>query len=163
MEDNPLIWLGFLSVFHIIGGIALGSSIRGIRQLIRGEGGSLSNALFFIVWGGMFGCMPLTFGFEPTIPNWVLIAQVLILVAAVVITAIWGRTALDWLKPVFNVFTGLLVLGGIFMIAGLLGAYTTLKGGDLSTALILGLVFGIIGLGIFILGLAGLFKNVSTE
>ncbi len=107
--------------------------------------------------------MPLTFGFEPTIPNWVLIAQVLILVAAVVITAIWGRTALDWLKPVFNVFTGLLVLGGIFMIAGLLGAYTTLKGGDLSTALILGLVFGIIGLGIFILGLAGLFKNVSTE
>lgn len=163
MEDNPLVWLGFLSIFHIIGGIALGSSVRGIRQLIRGEGGSLSNSLFFIVWGGMFGCMPLAFGFDPAIPFWVLAAQVLILAAAFIITAIFGRTALNWLKPVFNVFTGLMAFGGIFMAAGLLGAYATLKEGELATALILGLVFGIIGLGIFILGLAGLFKNASAK
>lgn len=163
MEDSPFIWLAFLSVFHVIGGIALGSAIRGVQQFIRGEGGSLPNSLFFAVWGGMFGCMPLAFGFDPAIPNWVLVAQVVILLVVIVVTVIFGRAALGWLKPVFNIHTGLMIFGGIFMAAGLGGAYATLKEGDLSTALILGLVFGIIGLGIFVLGLAGLFKNALAK
>jgi hypothetical protein len=48
--------LGFLSIFHVLGGIALGSTVRGLRNGFNGS------KLFFLVWGSMFGCIPLAIG-----------------------------------------------------------------------------------------------------
>jgi len=161
MDDNPLWILGFLSLFHIIGGIALGNAVRNIWRAIRnqGENTSWGGSIFFVVWGSMFGCMPFVFGLDPALPNWFLPAQLLIWGTPFILSAVFGRAILDWASPLFNVGTGLMAFGGIFMFAGLLAGYFTFSDGELFQAMLLGGIFGVIGLGIFILGLANLFKN----
>ncbi len=163
MDENPLFTLGFLSLFHIIGGIALGSAIRGIWRNVRSRGeGAWMPSIFFVVWGSMFGCMPFAFGFDPTLPAWFLPAQLLIWGAPFILATFFGRAVLDWAGPLFNIGTGLIVFGGIFMIAGLLGGYMIFSDGELFQAMLLGGIFGVIGLSIFILGLANLFKNARS-
>lgn len=46
--NGPLAQLGFLCLFHLIGGIALGAALRGLKNGFSG------NTLFFLIWGGMF-------------------------------------------------------------------------------------------------------------
>lgn len=163
MEVSPLLLLAFLSTFHIIGAIALGSAARGIWSVIQEEGGSIGNSVFFIIWGSMFAFVPLVVAVQdPTIPGWVLLAQLLIVVLTFLISAIFGRRALNWFKPIINIHTGLMLLGGIFMAGGLFAGYTIFNGGELLTALIISLVFGLIGLAIFVLGLLGLTKNTLS-
>ena len=48
---------GFLSLFCVIGGAALGGVVRTWRK-----GGPSVNSLFFVIWGGLFAGIPLTMG-----------------------------------------------------------------------------------------------------
>jgi len=51
--------LGFLCVFHLIGGAALGYALRGVLR-----GNFSCNSFFFFLWGGLFGGIPLAFGIQ---------------------------------------------------------------------------------------------------
>jgi hypothetical protein len=157
--ENTSFLLGFLSIFHIAGAIALGIAARGIWQLATGEGGSIGSSIFLVIWGGLFGCLPLAFGLDETAPDWLLPAQLLIWGTVFVITVFFGQKVLEWARPLFTVGTGLIVFGGIFILGGLFGGYLALGQGEILTALIIGGVFGIIGGVIFVLGLVNLFKG----
>ncbi len=159
MEDNPIFLLAFLSVFHVAGAIALGVAIRGIWKTIQGEGGGIVQSILFVIWGSMFGCMPFGFGLDPTLPIWMLPAQIFIWSTTFLITVFLGRRVLDWTKPLLNVHTGLIVFGGIFMLSGMFGGYAAFNQGEVKTALLMGGVFGVIGAGIFLMGIVGLLKQ----
>ena len=109
--DTPVGLLAFLSIFHLIGGIALGMTFNRIVRERRLGGQSI----FFIVWGGMFGCMPLTFGSQSE--PWVLAAQIGILALAIGIPFAIGGSLREGfqLKGVQNV-----LFGGIFLVVGFL-------------------------------------------
>ena len=54
--------LAFLSIFHVIGGAALGLTLRSLVREPSLKG--LFGRVFFLIWGGMFGCMPLAFSLQ---------------------------------------------------------------------------------------------------
>ena len=149
--DTPVGLLAFLSIFHLIGGIALGMTFnRIVRE--RHLGGQ---SIFFIVWGGMFGCMPLTFGSQSE--PWVLAAQMGILALAIGIPFAIGGSLREGFqqKGVQNV-----LFGGIFLVIGLaaLGIAVRLIPTDRAALgiLVFALVFSAVGVPTFIKGLRDL-------
>lgn len=146
--ETPLGLLGFLSIFHIIGGIALGSTFNRIVRDRRIDG----QAVFFIIWGGMFGCMPLTFGSQSE--PWVLAAQVGILGVAIVLPFAFGGTLREGFRQpgVQNV-----VFGGVFLVVGMiaLGIGIRLIPQDKAAlgVLAFALIFSAMGVPVFIKGL----------
>lgn len=60
--DSPLALLGFVSIFHIIGVVALANGLRAVWTWLRDRERGLGNGLFFILWGAMSGCLPVAFG-----------------------------------------------------------------------------------------------------
>jgi hypothetical protein len=48
--------LGFVSIFHIIGGAAIGSGLRRLSH------GFAIQPIFLVVWGVFFGVLPLSIG-----------------------------------------------------------------------------------------------------
>jgi len=163
MEENPLFLLAFVSLFHIIGAAAVGTAVRNIWLAVRGEGGAIFSSIFFLIWGSLFGCGPLAFGLEPGQPAWLLPAQIAIWGTAFSIAALFGRSALEWVRPLLSIQTGLIVLGGIFMLAGVIAGSVALKSeSGLLEALLMGAVFGMIGFGIFLLGLVQLLKKLRA-
>jgi len=162
MLDTPLFLLGFLSIFHIIGGIALGTALRNIWKMLRRQGGSASG-LFFLVWGGMFACIPLAFGTADDVPVWIFPTQLAIVIVTVTVTAFWEGAIQEWAKPLLNVSVGMMVFGGIFMGAGLLfGSIFAKEAEDLFFGLMFVGIFGLVGLGIFLFGLFSLFKDFRS-
>lgn len=55
--NNVFLALGFVSLFELIGGTAIGSSAR---QFLRGQ--PSVTAFFLLIWGAGFGLMPLLLG-----------------------------------------------------------------------------------------------------
>jgi len=146
--ETPIGLLGFLSIFHIIGGIALGSTFNRIVRNRRLDG----QAIFFIVWGGMFGCMPLTFGSQTE--SWVLFAQVGILALAIVLPFAFGGSLREGFRQ-----PGLqnVVFGGIFLIVGMIALGFAIRLIPKDTAafgvLAFALIFSAVGVPVFIKGL----------
>ncbi len=62
--DSPPVILGFLSIFHVIGAVILANSLRRVWSGLRDKGRGVCRALFSVVWGAMFGCMPFIIGIE---------------------------------------------------------------------------------------------------
>ena len=163
MEDTPLVILGFLSIAHILGAVLLGSAIRGFWKAIQGQEEPIFGHLFFLFFGGLFGCFPLAFGLQANIPLWVLGGQLSILSITFIVTVLFGQAVLRWTRSLLNINTGLLILGGIFIIAGLFGSYVMFDAGEgFPLSLIFGGVFILIGFGICLLGLINLFRNFSS-
>ncbi|RME43082.1 MAG: hypothetical protein D6796_13540 [Caldilineae bacterium] len=161
MEMTPWFELAFVSLFHIIGAGAVGNAVYRLWLAARGEeGGTVFVAIFFLIWGTLFGCGPLAIGFDPQRPVWFLPAQVTIWSVAFIVAAFFQRRLLAWARPLFSIQTGLIVLGGVFMLAGVIAGSVALKNeGALLTALLVGAVFGMIGFGIFLLGLVQLLRK----
>ncbi len=160
MGENPLFLLTFLSLFHFIGAAAVGNAVRGWWKMIRGEEQiSVIQSVFFAVWGTMFGCIPFGFGADPTQPGWFLPAEISIWLVAFVFAGIFGKEMLAYFRPLGNIHVLLMGLGGIFLAGGLMGGWVAFTRGDVWLGLILGVVFLIIGGGMFALGLAGLLKD----
>ncbi len=163
MEDMSLYLLGFLSLFHILGAAAMGSAVRGIWRVIGGQEESVFGYLFFLIFGGMFGCFPLAFGLQGDVPLWVFQGQLLILGITFLTAAFLGPTLLSWLRSLFNINTGLIILGLAFITAGLFGGYMMLnQGEEVTPSLMVGIIFGLIGVGIILLGIINLFRNRSS-
>lgn len=158
--DNPLFTLAFLSLFHIIGAIAIGSALRSIWQAIRSEQAvGVFQQIFLVIWGSLFGCIPFGFGLDPELPAWFLFAQILIWAIPFFIALFFGRTAIEWAKPLMNIKVGLMIFGGIFMLSGILGGWATFKSGEVGAAVIISLIFGAVGAIIFLLGFLKLLKT----
>ena len=62
--DSPLAMLGFLSIFNVIGAVALANGLRGVWSGLHDKGRGGCRSLFFVVWGAMFGCLPFGLGLE---------------------------------------------------------------------------------------------------
>lgn len=163
MLDSPLFLLGFLSLFHIIGGIALGNALNNVWLKLRGQRASLGNGCFFLLWGSGFAFMPLAFGGGEEIPAWFLPMQLLIIITAMGIGALWQSALQEWAKPLFNLNVGLMLFGSVFMGFGMLFGFAVIQDAESTfPGLIFIGAFGLIGLGIFLFGLFGILKSFRS-
>ena len=114
--DSPLFLLGFMSLFHIIGGSVIGSTLKKMRQAGAANGGCL------LIWGVMFGGIPLAFGAAELAQSgvvWMLPAQLLIFLGSIVITFLFGSSLKDMLNQESIKF---MAAGGFFLVGGILAA-----------------------------------------
>ncbi len=150
--SEGLTTLGFVSLFHIIGGIAIGV---GLRRLFRGIS---CQPVFFLVWGGLFGGMPLFIGAAELAAKGQLLffsVEIVILVATILLVALTP----DWIAEAFRSQSIYLMLfGSIFLIVGI-GAGLAAWQEQFVTGLILILVFGGTGALILMLGFRMLLKE----
>ena len=163
MLDSPFFLLGFLSLFHIIGGVSLGNALNSVWLKLRGKTASVGNGCFFLVWGSGFTFMPLAFGAGESIPNWFLPMQLLIIIAAMLVGVLWQNLFQEWAKPLFNLNVGLMLFGSVFLGFGMLFGFTFTQ--DAENALLGWLfvgIFGLVGMGIFLFGLFGILKDFRS-
>jgi hypothetical protein len=152
--NNSITQLGFLCLFHIIGGAAIGSVLRGV---LRGK--FACNSFFFVIWGGLFGGIPLLFGiqeFQKGAPYFLMI-QFAVFAAAIFVVALVPDDLLAALRSP-NIFS--IAIGGVFLMLGAAMLFTNifeLKG--LPEKLLGGGVFIVTGGAVFLIGLWRLIKS----
>jgi hypothetical protein len=132
-----------VSLFHVIGGVALGTTIRKMVDDFRAEGKLNLGRSFFLVWGGMFACIPLAFGLA--VPQ-ILIAQVAVIAIAMLVPFFWADRARELVSDP-NVI--MMLFGGVFFVAGMGGGAAMLNEREYAGALTVGCLFVLIGGGIF--------------
>lgn len=116
--------LGVLSVFHIVGGAALGLALRQWCGA-RARGAPWTPSLLFW-WGPLFGGLPLLFGLVTA--EWgILAAQVVILAASVAIAFWLSEPLKEALGRRYLFFT---ILGLVFMLVAALVSWLMLRGGS---------------------------------
>jgi hypothetical protein len=151
--NNALMQNGFLLVFQLAGGIAMGSVVRGI---LRRQAGC--NSIFIFVWGLVFGGVPLAAGLEMSQQApWLLIVQVSVLLISLGITALLPDIILDSLKspPVSQ-----LVFGSVFFVIGVGILLSLLSDAtDLLQKLFMAVVFSIVGGSFFLKGVQALLQE----
>jgi len=144
--------LALVSIFHILGGVAVGSSLRGLRNGFSG------NKIFFLIWGTGFGCLPLSIGAQ-TFPKagapYLFGIEIFVLMSAILGAALmpdWVLESYNWsdLSPIG--------FGGLFLFIGLIAGGVMLKTEPIG-ALVFGCAFGGTGALIFFLGLRSLLRR----
>jgi hypothetical protein len=132
--DNPWIIIMFLSVFHLLGGAAVGIALWEVRV-----GGKPNRML--LVWGLLFGGMPLAAGVgRPEI----LPFQLLELVLAGGTTFLFWDRIQDLVAQTGVVVT---IFGGVFFVVAC-GAVGVLIGErEFLMAILFGILFGGVGIG----------------
>jgi hypothetical protein len=135
----PGFLVAFLLPFHIGGGAALGIALRKVFQ----NGFSLSNLVtngFLILWGILFGGIPLAFGLEWE-TSWLFALQLTVFLGTVAVAGL----AYEWLRDLYSV-PGMWVasFGFVFFVIGAAVAASLLIDGQPS-GLLFGLVFGGVG------------------
>jgi hypothetical protein len=148
--------LAFLSIFHVIGGAALGATVRAWLDSPTRQ--NLGRHVFFLIWGGMFGCMPLAFGLQEG--GWMVVAQSAVLVTAFAVPFFWRDRLRELASQQFII---MLVFGGVFLVAGLVAGGAMLREGEWLVALLFGGIFSLVGGGIFFGGLKQLFSDPADD
>lgn len=126
--DTALVF-GMLTLFHALGGGALGAGLRGRRWLP-------------VIWGALIGAAPLYFGIERVIKlhSWAGLAWQCAALAASAAAVAWG---LPRLRALF-LHTGMntVIIGTFIMMAGaVLGAWLDKLGAEIWSLLAGGLSF----------------------
>ncbi len=150
--SDALRLLGFLSIFHILGGIAIGVALR---RLLVGNG---SNFIFFLLWGGVFGGLPFVIGINEFLQEgmvYFVIVQLIVFCGAILITVFFPAWMFESINSPSNVA---IAFGGLFMLIGF-GVAASMVGQDTFNALIIACLFGGSGAFMFIRGLVSLFKG----
>ena len=152
--NSSLTQLGFLCLFHLIGGAAIGSVLRGA---LRGK--FACNSFFFLIWGGLFGGMPLVFGIQEFQKgaSYFLMIQFAVLATAILVVAFIPEDLLAALRSP-NIFS--IAIGGVFLTLGVAMLFTNifeLKG--LPEKLLGGGIFILMGGAVFLIGLWRLIKS----
>jgi hypothetical protein len=146
--------IAFISIFHVIGGVALGITLRGWVNNPTRE--NLFSRTFFLIWGGMFGCMPLVFGIE----NGTLVIQIVVLLIAIAVPFMW----LEQLREMFSDQNVVMVgFGGIFLISGLVAGGALLREREWLFAVLFGGIFSLVGGSIFFAGLRNLLRGTPGD
>ncbi len=153
--DSPLAMLGFLSIFHVIGAVALANGLRGVWSMLRGKGRGGCRSLFFVVWGAMFGCLPFGLGLELATEEGgtflVLFGEALIWGSVFLVALLAWDTALDWLRPFLHRDMWPMLFGGSFMVVGIWIGGSMARDGQMF-GLLLGGTFALVGGVIFAAG-----------
>ena len=163
--DSPLALLGFLSIFHVIGAVALANGLRGIWNWVREKERGLGNAVFLVAWGAMFGCMPFAFGLglatdEERGTSMILLGQAIVWGVSFLAALLLWNDVVDWLHPFLDTNIFLVGFGGIFMLVGAaVGSFIVRD--DLPFGLLFGGIFFLVGGLIFALGVWNLFKEIG--
>jgi hypothetical protein len=142
--SDTLALLGFLGLFHLIGGIVAGSSLR--RGIHQGWSCNLIGAIF---WGIAFGGFPLFIGvtgFMRMRVPYIAGVELLIFVGAFLAATLMP----DWIPEIFNVSALLPILfGGVFMVIGVI-LFMAIAGDSLPYALFALGAFGGSGAVVFV-------------
>ncbi len=138
MMNENLFLVGFLCIFHIPGGAALGTVLR---QLRTGQFGSQS--YFFIIWGSGFGGIPLLIGAASLLPSMPLLfaLELAVFVGTIVLVAFLPAGLLElfsWSS------LGVVVFGALFFIVGAIIFAATWRESPFN-ALLPGALFMLIG------------------
>lgn len=150
----------FLSIFHVIGGVALGITLRGWVNEPTLK--NLLSRVMFLVWGSGFGCLPLAFAFDnaPDQISLVLAVQSAILLTAIAIPFFWLDRLRELASDKSVVAT---TIGGIFLVVGLVAGSSLLRGGEWLGGLLFGGTFTLVGGGVLWHGLRSAFKGFSED
>jgi hypothetical protein len=143
----------FLLPFHVGGGAALGVALRRTVQ----KGFSLANLVanvFFVIWGAMFGGIPLVFGLGLGTP-WLFLLQLGIFLGTIVAVAL----GYEWLRDVYS-HPGMFVatFGLVFFAVGAALAVSLLAD-DASEGILFGLAFCGVGGFVLLLGVWLMLRN----
>ncbi len=145
--------LAFLCIFHLIGGAVLGGTIR---QWLHGRFGC--NSLFLIVWGSLFGLIPLLLGFTTFAAHGDFLfvgLEIAAIVGAVLVVALTP----DWFVQSFDsTHIAPVAMGGLFFLIGI-GIFIALIGTEPIVALIFLGAFGGGGIIALVSGLRAVFKS----
>ncbi len=147
-----LAMLGFVSIFHIIGGAAIGSGLRRLSH------GFALQPIFFIVWGVFFGVLPLYIGVsELTAKGFPLFfaAEIMVLLGTILLVAFVP----DWIAEAFqsqNIY--LILFGSVFLLTGI-GAGIAAWQESIAAGLAMFFAFGSLGTFMFGMGLTKLLKG----
>jgi hypothetical protein len=128
--------LAFLLPFHVTGGAAVGVALRGVLQ----DDFALSNVFrqgFLLVWGLMFGGIPLLLGLSEGV-GWLVAFQLCAFLGTIALVAVFH----PWLRELYSQ-PGMMVgtFGLVFLVIGV-GVGFTFPGEENSVGLILALAFG---------------------
>ena len=117
MSDMPTSFIMTLALaLHVGGGTAVGVALRRIHQE-RSNLPNLFRAGFLLVWGALFGGLPLLWGLT-TLPRWFLWVQLAVFLGTIALVAL----RYEWLRELYGQpgmaeasigFAGLLVGGGL--------------------------------------------------
>ncbi len=143
----------FVSVFHIIGGIALGWVLR---QILARQINSV--VVFMLIWGSVFSLPPLIIGVSSLTAmhtGYLVLVEILILVAAISVTAFAPP---EYLSAFASSQVLVIAFGGIFVLIGAGVTVATLRE-DLLEAILIGGVFALVGGVLFAVGLVMALKN----
>jgi hypothetical protein len=156
MDDSPLGFLmAFLLPFHLGGGVALGIVLHRMMQ----GGFKFSNIAgngFLLVWGAMFGGLPLLFGLTAG-PSWLVLLQLATFLGTIIVVAL----CYEWLRDLYSHPAMFLATFGLVFL--LIGAALTasLLGQSNSDGLLVGLIFAGIGGLITLAGVLWLLRSGS--
>ncbi|MGD2207625.1 MAG: hypothetical protein PVH17_12700 [Anaerolineae bacterium] len=140
MEETPVGFLiAFLLPFHVGGGAAVGVALRrivdggsGFQRLLRGG--------FLLLWGVVFGGLPLMFGLTVK-PGWFVLLQLAVFLGTIVLVAV----RYEWLRALYSQPAMFVAsFGFAFFVVGLAVATSLFSGGD-PTGLLVGLIFAGVG------------------
>lgn len=154
MEETPLgFFMVFLLPFHVGGGVALGIALR---RMIQGHFklSSLAGSGFLLLWGSMFGGLPLVFGLTAG-SAWFFLLQLALFLGTIVAVAL----GYEWLRDLYS-HPGMFVasFGLVFLGIGFALTATLLGEGD-ADGMVVGLVFGGIGGVLTLLGIWMLLRS----
>jgi len=152
--SEALTILGFLSIFHIIGGVAVGVGLRKWRSAWKSQ---LSRTPpFLLLWGILFGGMPLIFGLAGGLRS-IFVAQAVILLASVAVT-FWF---FDPLKEMLShQYMFLIAFGGVFIVVGVIVGGLMIRTETGWQALLAGSIFLVVGTLILASGVAQWLKEM---
>jgi hypothetical protein len=152
--NDPITQLGFLCIFNLIGGAAIGSALRGA---LRGK--FSCNSIFFVIWGGLFGGLPLVFGFQEMqkgTSNFLAIQSV-VFAGSILVVALIPEDLMATLRSPDIVSVA---IGGAFLSLGVIMLFTNLfPVKNLPEKLLGGGIFGLIGGAVFLIGLWRILKS----
>jgi len=141
-----IVLLAFLSLFHIVGGLVFGTTLRGFSRRIT------ARSVFLLGWSLFFGGTPLFMYLQSDCPWWVPATQVVVLFGSVVLGFVL-KDSLQGLLQQGHIVS--MILGGVFMIAGAGLVASRIVAEDFPLGLLMGSIFFLVGLAIFVLGLRG--------
>lgn len=151
-EQLPSFLVAFLLPFHVAGGAAIGA---GLRRAFQGGFGldKLLSSAFLLLWGSIFGGVPLAFGLAMG-HAWFVLLQIAVFLGAIVVMAI----GYEWLRNLYS-HPGMFLasFGLVFFVVGLAVA-GSLASGDAS-GLLVGFIFGGVGGAILIAGIVMLLRT----
>jgi len=154
MDEIPTGFLmAFLLPFHLGGGVALGIALRQLfRQPFKLS--NLGDNGFLLLWGSMFGGLPLVFGLTAGVA-WFVFLQLAVFLGTILGVALFY----EWLRALYSQ-PGMWIasFGFVFFLIGAALTVSLLNAGD-SEGLLVGLIFGGVGGLLTLLGVGMLWRG----